>query len=62
MEEYLSEHTYLKAAKSKKDTGVIISFNAVDERMEYNGVKEVSINPLNWKTTSKKADKSLNKG
>ena len=61
-EEYLSEHTYLKAAKSKKDTGVIISFNAVDERMEYNGVKEVSINPLNWKTTSKKADKSLNKG
>ncbi len=61
-EEYLTEHPYLKAAKGKKDTGVIVSFNAVDARMEYNGIKEISINPLNWKSTGKKADKSLNKG
>ena len=61
-EEYLEEHPYLKAAKGKKDLGVIVSFNAVDARMEYNGKKEVSINPLNWKTTSEKADASLNKG
>ena len=30
--------------------------------MEYSGKKEVSINPLNWKTNSKKAASSLNKG
>ena len=61
-ESFMTEHPYLKAAKGKKDTGVIVSFNAVDERMEYSGEKEISINPLNWKTSSKKADSSLNKG
>ena len=61
-EDYLAENPYLKAAKGKKDTGVIVSFNPVDARMEYTGKKEVSINPLNWKTSSKKADASLNKG
>ena len=61
-EEYMAQNPYLKAAKSKKDLGVIVSFNAVDSRMEYDGPKEVSINPLNWKTNSKKAGASLNKG
>ena len=61
-EEYLAEHQYLKAAKGKKDLGVIISFNALDPKAEYTGKKLVSINPLNWKTSSKKADASLNKG
>ena len=61
-EEYLAEHPYLKAAKGKKDLGVIISFNALDPKAEYTGKKLVSINPLNWKTSSKKADASLNKG
>ncbi|MBR4343180.1 MAG: DUF3089 domain-containing protein [Lachnospiraceae bacterium] len=61
-ESYMAANPYLKAAKGKKDTGVIVSFNAVDARLKYTGEKEISINPLNWKTSSKKADASLNKG
>jgi hypothetical protein len=52
---------------SETDTGVIIAFNSEDKDVTSSLIigedeKTYSINPLNWKTTSEIADKTLNKG
>ena len=54
-------------AQGENDTGVIISFNSEAEGVNDSiivpeGVKTLGINPLNWKTDSTPADKSLNRG
>ena len=66
-EEQLDKYPHLKMAQGEDDTGVIISFNSEAEGVEDslivpNGTKTLGINPLNWKTDSTPADKSLNKG
>jgi hypothetical protein len=63
----LTKYPHLKMAEGEKDTGVIVSFNSEAEGVEDsiivpNGTKTLGINPLNWKTDSTPADKSLNKG
>ena len=57
----------MKVAQGETDTGVIISFNSEAEGVEDSimvpkGTKTLGINPLNWKTDSTPADKSLNEG
>ena len=66
-EDDLAKHPHLKMAQGEDDTGVIISFNSEAEGVEDSlivpsGTKTLGINPLNWKTDSTVADKSLNKG
>lgn len=66
-EEEIAQYPQLKMAQGEDDTGVIISFNSEAESVEEslivpNGGKTLGINPLNWKTDSTPADKSLNKG
>ena len=66
-EEEVAQYPQLKMAQGEDDTGVIVSFNSEAEGVEEslivpNGGKTLGINPLNWKTDSTPADKSLNKG
>ena len=66
-EEDIAKYPHLKMAQGEDDTGVIISFNSeaegvADSIMIPQGVKTLAINPLNWKTDSTPADKSLNEG
>ena len=66
-EEDVAAYPQLKMAQGADDTGVIISFNSEAEGIEESlivpkGVKTLGINPLNWKTDSTPADKSLNTG
>lgn len=66
-EEDLAAHPHLKVAQGEDDTGVIVSFNSEAEGVEDSimvpkGTKTLGINPLNWKTDSTPADKSLNRG
>ncbi len=66
-EEMLANFQYIKAAQGELDTGVIISYdcedgNVTDSIITPSGTQAISINPLNWKTDSTVADKSLNKG
>lgn len=66
-EEDLSRYPHLKMAEGEADTGVIISFNSEAEGVEDSimvpaGTKTLGINPLNWRTDSTPADKSLNEG
>ena len=66
-EEDLAAYPHLKMAQGEDDTGVIISFNSEAEGVEESlvvpkGVKALGINPLNWKTDSTPADRSLNDG
>ena len=66
-EEDVAEYPHLKVAQGEDDTGVIIAFNSEAEGVEDSimvpaGVKTFAINPLNWKTDSTPADKSLNEG
>lgn len=66
-EDDLQEFPHLKMASRESDTGVIISFNSeaenvADSLMIPAGTRTLAINPLNWKTDSTFADKSLNKG
>ncbi len=61
------EYPHLKPAMGETDTGVIVAFNSEDKGISESLIvgkeeKTYSINPLNWKTTSEKADKSLNLG
>lgn len=61
------EFPHLKPAVSETDTGVIVAFNSEDKDITSSLIigeneKTYAINPLNWKTTSEPADKSLNKG
>lgn len=63
----IAEFPHLKMAQGEDDTGVIISFNSEAEGVEESlivpkGMKTLGINPLNWKTDSTPADRSLNEG
>ena len=66
-EEDIAKYPHLKMAQGEGDTGVIISFNSEAEGVDESivvpkGVKTLGINPLNWKTDSTPADKTLNAG
>ena len=66
-EEDVAEYPQLKMAAGESDTGVIVSFNSeaediTDSLVIPEGTKTYAINPLNWKTDSTPADKSLNLG
>lgn len=66
-DENLAKYPHLKAAQGESDTGVIVTFNSEAEDitaslMVGENEKTNAINPLNWKTDSTSADKSLNKG
>ena len=66
-EEEVKEYPHLKPAEGEEDTGVIIAFNSEDKNITSSLIvgedeKTYSINPLNWKTTSETADKTLNIG
>ena len=63
----LAEYPHLQIAQSETDVGVIVSFNSEAEYVTDSltipeGTKTFAINPLNWKTDSTPADKTLNKG
>ena len=63
----IAEYPHLKPAMEEADTGVIITFNSEDKDITSSLIvgeseKTYSINPLNWKTSSETADKSLNSG
>ncbi|MBQ9828200.1 MAG: DUF3089 domain-containing protein [Lachnospiraceae bacterium] len=66
-DEDLKDYPHLKMAQGETDTGVIIAFNTETEGVKSSyiipeGKHANAINPLNWKTDSTPADKSLNKG
>ena len=66
-EEEVTEYPHLIPAEGETDTGVIIAFNSEDPDITSSLIvgeneKTYAINPLNWKTTSEIADKTLNKG
>ncbi|MBQ6588272.1 MAG: DUF3089 domain-containing protein [Butyrivibrio sp.] len=66
-EDMISKYPQIVPAKGETDTGVVISFdcedgNVTDTIITPKGTKAISINPLNWRTDSVVADKSLNKG
>lgn len=66
-EEMTAEYPQIKPAAGENDTGVVISFDCESEDLTESfinpaGLKSISINPLNWKTDSTPADKSLNTG
>ena len=65
-DEDLADSPFLRMAAGETDTGVVISFNSeaeiTDSLMIPEGTKTFAINPLNWKTDSTPADKSLNLG
>jgi len=65
--EQTAQYPWLKPAQGETDTGVIVMFNSEAEHitsslMVGENTHTYSINPLNWKTDSTPADKSLNKG
>jgi hypothetical protein len=64
-EEDTCTYPQIKAAQAADDVGVVVSFNSEAESVTTSVIvpdKTLGINPLNWKTTSEKADKNLNKG
>lgn len=66
-EEMITEFPQIRPAEAENDTGVVISFECESEDLTESfinpaGQKAISINPLNWKTDSTPADKSLNTG
>ena len=66
-EEDLNQYPHLQMAQGEDDTGVIISFNTeaggiTESLVVPAGTQALAINPLNWKTDSTPADKSLNQG
>ncbi len=65
--EEIAQYPHIRMAQRADDTGVLISFNSESELAEESmcvprGVKTLAINPLNWRTDSTPADKSLNRG
>ena len=65
--EDLEAYPHLQMAQGEDDTGVIVSFNSEAEGITESlvvpaGTKALGINPLNWKTDSTPADRSLNLG
>ena len=66
-EEMVARYPQIVPATGEDDTGVVVSYECEDGTVSssltiHPGEKALSINPLNWRTDSKKADKSLNKG
>lgn len=66
-EDMVKEYPQIKPAQSADDLGVVISFDCEAPEVSETivnpaGRKAYSINPLNWKTDSTPADKSLNIG
>lgn len=66
-EEETQKYPQLKPAAGENDTGVFVSFNSEAESVDSSlmvpkGFKTLSINPLNWKPDSTKADRSENLG
>ena len=67
-DEFLQENPNIKMAQAEDDLGVVVSF--CSEAEDYDGDSIIvpkdthinGINPLNWKTDSTAADKSLNEG
>ena len=60
--EYVAQNPTVRMAQRADDTGVVISYNAVDERALAKGIRELSINPLNWQTDSTLATRDQNRG
>lgn len=63
----ISAYPHLKPAQSADDPGTIIMFSSEAPHIKNSlmipaGVKTIAINPLNWRTDSKPADKALNSG
>ena len=61
----IEQYPHLRMAKGEYDIGVIISFNTEAPDVVSSltvPVKTLGINPLNWKTTSEQADRSMNRG
>lgn len=66
-EEMTSSWPQIVPAAGETDTGTVICFDCEDGNVSETiiipaGMKALSINPLNWKTDSTPADKSLNRG
>ena len=66
-EEELQDCSHIRFAEGESDTGVLIAFNSEaedvqDSLMIPKGVHTLAINPLNWKTDSTPADRSMNLG
>ena len=66
-EDMVKEYPQIRPAQSADDLGVVISFDCeapevTETIVNPAGRKAYSINPLNWKTDSTPADKSLNIG
>lgn len=66
-EEMVEEYPQIIPASGETDTGTVISFDCEDGNVSETviipaGARVLSINPLNWKTDSTAADKSLNLG
>ncbi len=66
-EEDLAEHPQFRMAQGETDTGVIVSYNAEAPQVTETttipaDAKTLGINPLNWRTDTTPADKSLNLG
>lgn len=65
--EMIEKYPQIVPASGETDTGVVVSFecedgNVTDSLTVPAGTKMISINPLNWRTDSKFAPRSLNKG
>ena len=65
--EMVEKYPQIVPAKGEDDYGVVISFDCEAPEIEETFItpkdmKAYTINPLNWKTDSTPADKSLNKG
>ena len=58
----LDASPWLKMAQGEKDTGVIVSYDCMDQSAVKPQVKVLSINPLNWKTDSTPAEAQANRG
>lgn len=63
----LAEFPRLRMAQEESDTGVIISFNCEAERIQSSlfvssDQRTHAINPLNWRTDSRKAGREANRG
>lgn len=66
-QDMVDKYPQIVPATGEFDTGVVISFDCEDGTVTDSfitpaGTKAISINPLNWKTDSTKADRSLNIG
>ncbi len=66
-EEMTEAYPQIVPASGETDVGTVVSFDCEDGNLTETiitpaGVKALSINPLNWKTDSTPADKSLNLG